>query len=121
MIIPESCISLFLVSNLWRRLLRLLLLLSLQDIGLSISMFSLALILYIPPSGLTLPITCDSSANTTQGSLHALRDALTEILYLALSLLGLALSVLPDALLAKIFVANQISNGFLCGSDCLVP
>jgi hypothetical protein len=42
-------------------------------------------------------------------------------LYLALSLLGLALSVLPDALLAKIFVANQISNGFLCGSDCLVP
>lgn len=70
---------------------------------------------------LLLPITSNSRTNSPKVSLSPVLDTFAPILQLALSLLLLASSVLLNTRLAQVLVADRVANGFLCGTDGLVP
>jgi hypothetical protein len=90
-------------------------------ISLNTALTRLSLVVNILPLGLSLTVTSDSSTDVTHSTLGAVGHALAKIGELALGLLSLAISILLDTGLAKVFVADEVSEGLLGSTDGLVP
>ena len=71
---------------------------------------NLPLIMNLPPLLFLLPISNNSSSNTTQLPLRAITHSFTKILQLTLRLSLFTSSILLDALSADILVADKVTD-----------
>lgn len=82
---------------------------------------NLPLIMNLPPLLFLLPISNNSSSNTTQLPLRAITHSFTKIFQLTLRLSLFTSSILFDALPADVLVADEVAHRLFCGTDGLVP
>lgn len=93
----------------------------LLEIYLYASLARLAFIMLVSVLCLALTVTRKTSNSTTEGTSDAITNTLAKIVQLSFRLLLLACAVLLTSLLLESLAANQIPEGFLAGSDGLVP
>lgn len=93
----------------------------LGDISLRTTLKCLALIMLQIPLLLLSTITSQTRDGTTDGTGNAVRDTRTQIAQLALCFLLFSSGVLFGAFLLEGLDACEVSEGFFCGTDCLVP